>query len=122
MRLLNEDLAFPQIWGLESSTGESPLGSAITPWNDAKQLLVDGFFQVESFPLTRSQLQILNTVDKNDLWASYTFRLPKHMSFSFDRLRMTWQALAAHHSILRTVIEYNDKSIPTHQSIYQHSM
>ncbi|KAL7629878.1 hypothetical protein AAE478_001401 [Parahypoxylon ruwenzoriense] len=121
MRFPNEDLAFAHVWGLESATEEqNPLAATITPWSDAKQL-VDGFFQVESLPLTRSQLQILSTVDKKDLWASYTFKLPKHMSFSFDRLRMTWQALAAHHSILRTVIEYNDNgSIPTHQSIYQH--
>ncbi|KAI5856762.1 hypothetical protein GGS23DRAFT_588514 [Durotheca rogersii] len=120
MRFVSEDLAFAHIWGLEPADEQTPLAASFTPWSDAKRL-VDGVFQVETLPLTSSQLQILNSVDKSDLWASYTFKLPKHMSFSFDRLRMTWQALAAHHSILRTVIEYNDNgTAPTHQAIHQH--
>ncbi|PYH91183.1 tyrocidine synthetase 1, partial [Aspergillus ellipticus CBS 707.79] len=58
----------------------------------------------ELLDLTPVQLELLTSIDPHSAWTSFTFDVPEHMAFSIDRLRMTWQAMAAHHPILRTVI------------------
>ncbi|EFQ99575.1 tyrocidine synthetase 1 [Nannizzia gypsea CBS 118893] len=58
----------------------------------------------ERFDLTPVQRGILTSIGSGAAWSSFTFDIPEQMVFSIDRLRMSWQATAAHHPILRTII------------------
>ncbi|EPS31251.1 hypothetical protein PDE_06206 [Penicillium oxalicum 114-2] len=60
--------------------------------------------ETELVDLTPIQQEIISALGFQSAWTSFTFEIPDQMAFSIDRLRMTWQAVAAHHPLLRTVI------------------
>ncbi|KAE8410745.1 tyrocidine synthetase 1 [Aspergillus pseudocaelatus] len=84
----------------------SPRGGSGTPEGDG-----------ELFDLTPVQREILSSLGQQSGWTSFSFQVPEQMAFSIDRLRMTWQAVAAHHPILRTVIVSSADGDPWRQKV-----
>ncbi|EAW13719.1 putative nonribosomal peptide synthase [Aspergillus clavatus NRRL 1] len=84
-------------FGSRTSSRSSPTGRSRTPDRES-----------ELFDLTPIQQEILLSLGPQTAWTSFSFEVPDQMAFSIDRLRMTWQATAAHHPILRTVIVASD--------------
>lgn len=124
MLLPYQNVSSPHFWPgvstppyeIEDDFGAFSFGPEVTESD------LDGVGENQSLPLSPAQLQVLDTtMEQSKLWASHVFRLPQHMTFSLDRLRMTWQALAAHHPILRTMLEHRDDGeMPTKQTITQY--
>ncbi|OQE16304.1 hypothetical protein PENFLA_c028G04421 [Penicillium flavigenum] len=77
--------------------------------------------EVELFELTPIQQEIISALGFQAAWTSFTFEIPDQMAFSIDRLRMTWQAVAAHHPLLRTVIVPSEDGIDPYRQrvVYQ---
>jgi len=70
-------------------------------------------FEIEALPVTPSQLDILaETGLERSAWVKYTFSFLNLRFARYDRLRMTWQAIASCNPVLRTYLANGGTASP----------